>query len=74
MREFIIPIYVREEEELYSAFDPSGLTLSSSLTDYLEDYVEDRKPGEAVCIDLRANAEINDGRFRKSYARLLLKM
>ena len=54
-------------EKLYSAFDPSGLTLSSSLTEYLEDYVEDRKPGEAVCIDLRANAEINDGRFRKSY-------
>lgn len=66
--------HVREEEELYSAFDPSGLTLSSSLTDYLEDYVEERKPGEAVCIDLRANAEINDGRFRKSYSRLLRKM
>ena len=66
--------HVREEEELYSAFDPSGLTLSSSLTEYLEDYVEERKPGEAVCIDLRANAEINDGRFRKSYSRLLRKM
>ena len=38
MREFLIPIHVREEEELYSAFDPSGLTLSSSLTDYLVDY------------------------------------
>lgn len=74
MRKFIIPIYVREEEELYSAFDPSGLTLSSSLTDYLEDHVEDRKPGEAICIDLRANAEINDGRFRESYARLLRKL
>lgn len=46
MREFLIPIHVREEEELYSAFDPSGLTLSSSLTDYLVDYVEDRKPGK----------------------------
>ncbi|SDL60509.1 hypothetical protein SAMN04487833_1244 [Sarcina sp. DSM 11001] len=33
MREFLIPIHIREEEELYSAFDPSGLTLSSSLTD-----------------------------------------
>ena len=61
-------------EKLYSAFDSSGLTLSSSLTEYLEDYVEERKLGEAVCIDFRANAEINDGRFRKSYARLLRKM
>ena len=74
MREFLIPIHVREEEELYSAFDPSGLTLSSSLTDYLVDYVEDRKPGETVRIDLIANAEINDGRFRESYDRLLRKL
>ncbi len=74
MREFIIPIYVREEEELYSAFEPSGLTQSSSLTDYLVDYVEDRKPGETVRIDLIANAEINDGRFRESYAGLLRKL
>ena len=74
MREFLIPIHIREEEELYSAFDPSGLTLSSSLTDYLVDYVEDRKPGETVRIDLIANAEINDGYFRESYDRLLRKL
>ena len=48
MGEFIIPIRIQEENDLYSEFDPSGMSFSSDLVAYLSDYIEDRRLGEKV--------------------------
>ena len=48
MGEFIIQVKVMEEKDLFTEFDPSGLSFSSDLAEYMVDYVEDRKLGERV--------------------------
>lgn len=68
MSDFIIPIYVRDESELYTAFDPSGLSFSSDLTEYLSDYVEDRKLGEMICVEVRSEARPDMERMKKAFA------
>lgn len=74
MSEFIIPINVREEKELYTEYDPSGLSLSSDLTAYLSDYVEDRKLGENVSIEIRSDTEPDMERIRKSFILFIDKL
>ena len=67
MGEFIIPINIGCEKEIYSEFDPSGLSFSSDLTAYLSDYIEDRKLGEQVCIEVRSQTEPDMERLRKAF-------
>lgn len=67
MGEFIIPINVGEEKDMYTEYDPSGLSFSSNLTDYLSDYVEDRKLGERVCVEIRSDAEPDMEKIRKAF-------
>ena len=67
MGEFIIPINIGCEKEIYSEFDPSGLAFSSDLTAYLSDYIEDRKLGEQVCIEVRSKTEPDMERLRKAF-------
>lgn len=67
MGEFIIPIRVQEEKDLYAGLDPSGLSLSGELTDYLADYIEDRRLGERVCYEVRASKPVDMERLRKAY-------
>ena len=67
MKTFCIPIKVDDESDLYEKFLPSGLAFSGELMDYLEDYLEDRKVGEKVCIELHAAAEPDMERFRNTY-------
>lgn len=67
MNEFAIPLCVRDESSLYASFDPSGLKFSSELADYLEDYAQDRLPGEKVCVRITAETEPDMGRFETAY-------
>ena len=73
MNTFCIPIRVDDEADLYDKFLPSGLSFSGELVDYLTDYIEDRKIGEKVCIELHA-AEPDMERFRNTYAAFLEKL
>ena len=72
--EFVIPIRVRDENDLFSEFDPSGLSLSSDLTEYLGDYVEDRKLGERVCFEIRSDTRPDMERTRKAILLFIEKL
>lgn len=73
MSKFIIPIQVMDEQELYSRLDPSGLSFSSELTDYLSDCIEDRRLGEGVYIELSAAYSPDMERFKNAYLLYLKK-
>ena len=70
-KDFLLPVSIRSEQELYSEFDPSGQVLSSSLRDYLSDYIEDRNIGEDVHLVLSSSEEPDMERFRKAYSSFL---
>lgn len=74
MSEFIIPLKTENEQDLYSTLDPSGLSLSVEVTDYLGDYVEERRPGERVCIEVTTASSFDPERFRKSYLLFVQKL
>ena len=74
MNTFCIPIKVENEEDLYDRFLPSGLSFSGELMAYLEDYLEDRRPGEGVCLELYAANEPDMNHFRNAYQTFLEKI
>ena len=74
MNTFCIPIRVDDEADLYDRFLPSGLSFSGELVDYLTDYLEDRRTGEKVCIELHAASEPDMERFRNTYNAYIHKL
>ena len=74
MGEFSIPLYVREESSLYNEYDPSGTSFSSDLTDYLGDYIADRKLGEKVCIEIKSEKAIDASRFQNAFRKYIDKL
>ncbi|MBQ1792988.1 MAG: hypothetical protein II008_22660, partial [Oscillospiraceae bacterium] len=74
MNTFCIPIRVEDESDLYDKFLPSGLSFSGELVDYLEDYLQDRKVGEKICIELHAAAEPDMERFLNTYTAYIEKL
>ena len=62
-----IPIKVEDEKDLYDRFLPSALAFSSELTAYLEDYLEDRKLGEGVILELYAPQPPDMEHFRNAF-------
>jgi hypothetical protein len=74
MKIFCIPIKVEDESDLYDRFLPSGLSFSGELVDYLTDYIEDRKTGEKICIELHAAKEPDMERFRNTYNAYITKL
>ena len=74
MKTFCIPIRVEDEGDLYDKFLPSGLSFSGELVDYLTDYIEDRKTGEKICIELYASKEPDMERFRNTYNAYIHKL
>ena len=74
MNPFCIPIKVEDEGDLYDRFLPSGLSFSSELVAYLADYIEDRKIGEKICIELYATREPDMERFRNTYTTFVQKL
>ncbi len=73
MSDFIIPLSIQDEQTLYSSFDPSGLSLSSEITDYLSDYIEERRLGERVCLEVTTDSTFDTERFRKAYLLFMQK-
>ena len=67
MDTFCIPIKVEEEKDLYESFLPSALAFSGELTAYLEDFLEDRKPGENVSLELQAPQPPDMEHFRNTF-------
>ena len=74
MGEFIIPVHISDETDLYTQFDPSGLAFSSDLTEYLSDYVEDRKPGETICVEIRSDTQPDLERIRQAFHLFIEKL
>ena len=74
MNKFCIPIKVTNEEDLYDSFLPSGLSLSGALTAYLEDYLEERKLGEGIRLELYASQEPDMEHFRNAYSAFINKL
>ena len=67
MYKLCIPIKVEDENDLYDRFLPSALSFSGELRSYLEDYLEDRKLGERVCLELQAPQTLDLEHFRKTF-------
>ena len=67
MSTFCISVKVEDEKDLYDRFLPSGLSFSSELTAYLENYLEERKLGESVSLELQASQEPDMEHFRSAY-------
>lgn len=71
---FVIPISVADEQDLYEGFDPSGLTLSEALKGYLSDFMEDRKLGDSVCLEMTSKHPLDMDRFRQAYGQHIEKL
>jgi len=63
----VIPICVDDERALYDEFDPENQRLSDAFKGYLEDFIEDRKPGEDVRLALTCSNGFDMERFRRAY-------
>lgn len=63
----VIPVCVDDESALYQAYDPMGLRLSDGFRDYLEDFIEDRKPGEGVRLELTCPRGFDLEHFRWAF-------
>ncbi len=63
----VIPICVDDEQALYHEFDPANQRLSDAFKSYLEDYIEDRKPGEGVRLALTCSNGFDMMHFRRAY-------
>lgn len=63
----VIPICVDDGRALYDEFDPADQRLSDAFKDYLEDFIEDRKPGEGVRLELTCSNGFDMERFRRAY-------
>ena len=74
MSEFCIPIRVTNEEDLYEPFLPSGLSFSGELTAYLEDYLEDRRIGEGLRLELQSDQPLDMDHFRNAYHTFVEKL
>lgn len=57
---FDVNIHINNEDELYNSFDSSGTTLSEDFTSYLIAKLEDRKPGEKLCINVSCPDTVNE--------------
>ena len=71
---FVIPIDVTDEQDLYEGFDAAGLTLSESLKGYLSDFMEDRKLGDNVRLELTSEHALDIDRFRQAYGEHIKKL
>ena len=67
MDTFCIPIVVEDEQDLYEKYYPSALTFSSDLAAYLEDFLEDRKLGDGVILELQASQQPDMEHFRNAF-------
>ncbi len=74
IKDFIIPVYIKGENELYSEFDPAGQALSSSLREYLSDCLEDRGFMENVILVLHSPELLDMNRFKNAYVAFLEKL
>ncbi|MBR4472226.1 MAG: hypothetical protein IKS55_01170 [Oscillospiraceae bacterium] len=74
MDTFCIPIKVEDEKDLYEPFLPSALAFSGELTAYLEDYLEDRKLGNGVILELQASQPPDMDHFRNAYHAFIEKL
>jgi hypothetical protein len=74
MSTFCIPVKVENEKDLYDKFLPSALSFSSELTAYFEDYLEERKLGESISLELQASQEPDMEHFRSAYHACMEKM
>lgn len=63
----IIPVCVDDERDLYDGFDPNDQRLSDSFRSYLADFVEDKRLGERVRLELTCSAQFNMERFQQAY-------
>jgi len=63
----VIPICVDDERAIYDEFDPEDQRLSDAFKGYLEDFIEDRKPGEGVRLELTGSKGFDLDRFRRAY-------
>lgn len=63
----VLPICVDDERALYDEFDPTDQRLSDAFKGYLEDFIEDRKPGEGVRLELTCSNGFDMERFRRAY-------
>ena len=55
----VIPICVDDERALYDEFDPADQRFSDAFKGYLEDFIEDRKPGEGVRLELAGSKDFD---------------
>ena len=67
MDTFCIPIVVDDETDLYEKYYPSAMTFSADLTAYLEDFLEDRKLGDGVILELQASQQPDIEHFRSAF-------
>ena len=74
MYKLCIPIKVEDENDLYERFLPSALSFSGEFTAYLEDFLEDRKLGEGVSLELQASQPLDMEHFRSTFHAFIEKL
>ena len=73
-KEFVIPVYINSESDLYSRYDPYGKDLDSSLKEYLSDCLLDRGFMEKVKIVLHSPNMPDMDRFNEAYVSFIEKL
>lgn len=64
---FDIQLYVDEEENMYNPFDPTGLTFSNELHDYIVDCYSEKHLMEEPRLLITSETPIDQDRFQKAF-------
>lgn len=63
MRTFEISLNIERESDLYNPLDPMGQTLSSDITDYINEQLEGRELGESLTLSINCPEPVNARRL-----------
>lgn len=66
MGEYKINIVIREEENAYNPFDPSGETISDDVKSYLQEKFRDRSIGDKIKLHIISEEQIDEEKFKKA--------
>ena len=60
---FEIDLNIERESDLYNPLDPTGMTISSDIAQYIEDQLDDREVGESLTLSVFCPEPVDEKRL-----------
>lgn len=67
MKDFEIGLKIKDESELYNAFDPNGEMLSADVLSYVQERFGEKNPGEKPILRIITTQEIDKERLQRAF-------